>query len=148
MNQRGFSLIEILTVMIMVGIMVSIAIPRFGFTLSRQDVRGARNLFTTTHAKARASAVSRGRRTAFAIKNGELAILSAHPVTGAVDTVGSVDDLIERFGVTFTVDPSSRVTLVFDGRGLGTEATTTTVIVSKAGYADTISIAPLGRVIR
>lgn len=148
-NNAGFSIIEVLTVIIMVGILVAIAIPKFGSAVARQDLRGARNLITTMHAKARASAVSRGRRTAFAIDAGQLAILSANPITGAVDTVGrTVEDVVGRFGITYRVDPDTRDTLVFDGRGLGAETATTTIYIAKAGFADTITIAPLGRVLR
>lgn len=147
--ESGFSLIEILTVMAMVGIIVSMAIPRFGTTLARQSVRGARNTIGTMQAKARASAISRGRRTAFAIKGGRLAILSPHPVTGTVDYVGrTIDTVTARYGVTLSITPSTRDTLVFDARGLGTETSSTTIIISKSGYADTITFAPLGRVLR
>ena len=88
LDQRGFSLMEILTVMVMVGIMASFAIPRFGTTLARQSVRGARSLITTMHSRARNSAISRGRRTAFAIKDGVLAVRSSNPVTGTSELVG------------------------------------------------------------
>ena len=148
MNRRGFSLMEILTVMIMIGIMASLALPRLNSTLAKQSVRGARSAITTAHSRARNAAISRGRRTAFAIRNGVLVILSRNPVTGVVDTVGRTSDSVtSRFGVTFTVNPSTRDTLVFDSRGLGTEGSGTDIYVSKSGYADTVSISSLGRVL-
>jgi len=146
-SARGFSLIEILTVMVMVGIIVAMGIPKFGNTLARQNVRGARVLITTLHSRARNSAISRSRTTKLAIKNGYFLTLSANPVTGAIDTVsGRGDSVSARYGVTYSVVPSTRDTLVFDARGLGTEATATTIYVSKSGFADTITISPLGRI--
>lgn len=146
-TQRGFSLIEVLTVMIMIGIVSALALPRLGNTLAHQDVRGARAYITAAHARARASAVSRGRRTAFAIKNGVIAIRSQHPMTGVNEIIGgAVDTVTERFGVTLSIDPIARDTLVFDPRGLGMETTTTTIIITKRGFSDTIDIAPLGRI--
>jgi len=148
-SESGFSLIEILTVMIMIGIMAAMAFPRFGNTLTRQSVRGARNSIVTMHAKARASAISRGRRTAFAIAGGRLAIKSGNPVTNADELVGlTIDTVTTRFDVTLTFNPTTRDSLIFDARGLGTETTTTTIIIAKSGYADTITIGPLGRIIR
>ena len=147
--ETGFSLLEVLTVMVMVGIMVSLAIPRFGTTLARQSVRGARNSIVSMQAKARASAISRGRRTAFAIAGGRLAIMSQNPVTGTVDVVGrTIDTVTTRFGVTLAFNPTTRDTLVFDARGLGIETSSTTIIISKGGFADTITFGQLGRVLR
>jgi prepilin-type N-terminal cleavage/methylation domain-containing protein len=146
-DERGFSLIEILTVMVMIGIIVAMGIPKFGNTLARQNVRGARVLITTLHSRARNSAISRSRTTKLAIKNGYLLTLSANPLTGVIDTVGRRGDSVAaRYGVTYSVVPSTRDTLVFDPRGLGTEATSTTIYVSKSGFADTITISPLGRI--
>ncbi|MBI4500279.1 MAG: type II secretion system protein [Gemmatimonadetes bacterium] len=147
-NERGFSLLEVLTVMVMVGIIVAMGIPKFGTTMARQNVRGARQLITTMHSRARNSAITRGRSTKLLIRNGNLVILSANPVTGAVDTVGkTAEDVASRYSVTFSVNPSTRDTLYFDARGMGTEASATTIYVSKSGFADTISISALGRII-
>ena len=148
MNKRGFSLMEILTVMVMIGIMASFAVPRFNSTLAKQSVRGARAAITTAHSRARNSAISRGRRTAFALKDGVLAVISRNPVTGTRDTVGKTTDTVTaRFGVTVTVNPSTRDSLIFDSRGLGTEASGTDIYISKSGFADTISISSLGRIL-
>ena len=147
-SERGFSLIEILTVMIMIGIISALALPRLGNSLAHQDVRGARAFIAAGHARARAAAVSRGRRTAFAIKNGVLAIRSQNPVTGTSELVGkTTDDVTARFGVTLSIEPNTRDTLVFSAKGLGLETSATTIIISKRGYADTLSIAPLGRIL-
>jgi Tfp pilus assembly protein FimT len=135
--------------MILIGIVSALALPRLGNTLAHQDVRGARTFITAAHARARASAISRGRRTAFAIAGGRLAIRSQHPLTGVVQLVGgTIDTVTDRFGVTLTIDPSTRDTLVFDPRGLGMENTSTTIIITKRGFADTVEIAPLGRIRR
>jgi prepilin-type N-terminal cleavage/methylation domain-containing protein len=147
LDQNGFSLMEILTVMVMIGIIASFAIPKFGSTLDHQSVRGAASEIATFHSKARNSAISRGRRTAFAIKSGVLAIRSLNPVTGVSELVGgTTDSVVGKFGVTMTVNPSTRDTLVFDSRGLGTEGSQTTIYVSKSGFTDTITISSLGRI--
>src|SRR5262245_56613312 len=111
-HESGFRLIEILTVMVMVGIIVAMGIPKFGNTLARQNVRGARVLITTLHSRARNAAISRSRSTRLVIKNGYFLALSANPLTGVVDTVGGRGDSVAaRYGVTYSVVLSTRDTL-------------------------------------
>jgi len=147
MNRRGFTLLEIVVVLAIIGVASVMVYPKVGTVLTRQDVRGARSLVSTMHAKARASAVSRGRRTALAIVSGKLVIVSNHPVSGARDTVGTVVNVASRYGVAFTVSPA-RDSLIFDSRGLGTETSATTIYVSKGGYTDSIAVSSLGRIQR
>ncbi len=52
-----------------------------------------------------------------------------------------------RYGIGFTVNPTGRDSLVFDPRGLGTETSNTQIYVTLMGYADTITISPLGKVL-
>ena len=70
-----------------------------------------------------------------------------NPVTGVSELVGgTTDSVVGKFGVTMTVSPSTRDTLVFVSRGLGTEGSQTTIYVSKSGFTDTITISSLGRI--
>lgn len=147
MNGKGFTLIEIVLVLAIIGIASAIAYPKLGGALTKQNVYAARGTLTTMHAKARASAMSRGRRTALALQGGNLVIISSHPVTGVRDTVGTPINVVQRYGVTFVTNPS-RDSLIFDSRGLGTETSSTSMVVSKGGYADTVQIAPMGRIVR
>jgi hypothetical protein len=65
-------------------------------------------------------------------------------VTGAVDTVEQ-RDLFGSYGVTVT---STRDVLVFDPRGLGTEGSATTIVVTRSGYSDSLQITPVGSIVR
>ena len=147
-RSRGLTLIEMVIVMTLIGLISAIAYPKLGSTLTRQDINGARSMITTMHAKARAAAVSRGRRTAMALTAGNLVIISRNPVSGVADTVGTPENVRQRYGVSVTVNPSNRDSLIFDSRGIGTESATTWVYVTKGGFADTIEVAPLGRIKR
>lgn len=144
MNRSGFTLIEALVVIVLIGIVGAFAFPRIGRELERQNVRSARAALTTMHAKARATAIQRGRAVALVCQNNELFILSQHPVTGAVDTVDR-RDLMANYGVTLA---ATRDSLVFDPRGLGMEGGATTMVVSRSGYADTVRITPVGSIVR
>jgi prepilin-type N-terminal cleavage/methylation domain-containing protein len=142
---RGFTLIEVLIVMVVVGIMLSIAVPRFGDSITRGNVHAARNLVVSRHATARATAVQRARPTRLVFNGGNLVIRSQHPVTGATQTIGAPEGLNSHYGVTFY---ATRDSLVFDARGLGMESGVTTIVVSKSGYADTVQISSMGRVLK
>ncbi len=145
MTRRGFTLIEVLIVIGLVGVMAAFAVPRIGRTLARQSVRSARGAVETLHSKARAISIQRGRRAAL-VFNGDVAVIvSRHPVTGAVDTIGNPEDLHSRYGVTCT---TSRDTLLFDPRGVGMESGNTTISVQKGPYVEGIVISSLGRVLR
>jgi prepilin-type N-terminal cleavage/methylation domain-containing protein len=145
MNQRGMTLIEIVIVIVLIGAMAGYAIPRIGDAITKQNVRSARTLFVSMHARARATAIQRGSRTQLVVSNGQLRIVSFNPVTGASESVGNLEDLGQRYGVT--VSPST-LTLTFDPRGIGTEASQTEVTIRKGSYTSRIVISPAGRVIQ
>lgn len=145
MNRRGFSLMELLIALGLIAVMAALAVPRIGNALQRERVRSARGAVETMHAKARAAAIQRGRRAALVFQNNRLLVLTRHPVTGALDTVGSVEDLNSRYGVTIA---TSRDTLMFDPRGLGMESGDTKIAVRKGAFTEAMVISSLGRVLR
>jgi prepilin-type N-terminal cleavage/methylation domain-containing protein len=144
MGRRGFSLIEMVTVILIIGVMAAFFFPRIGGELDRRNVRSARSAVTTMHAKARATAIHRGRAVTLERNGNQLLILSTHPVTGVVDTVEQ-RDLYGNYGVTLA---ATRDVLVFDPRGLGTEGSSTTFVVTRSGYADSVWITAVGSVVQ
>jgi prepilin-type N-terminal cleavage/methylation domain-containing protein len=145
MNNHGMTMTELVIAIVMIGTLTAVSVPRVGDALVKHNVRSARSAVVTMHSKARASAVQRGRQAVLRLAGGNLVIESPHPVTGIADTVGTVEDLSGRFGISLS---STRDSLVFDPRGLGTEAGSTTIVVQAGALADTIVISPVGRVLR
>ena len=60
MSRKGFSLIEMITVVVLIGIIAAIGFPRLRDALEKQNVRSAKALIATMAATARGAAIQRG----------------------------------------------------------------------------------------
>jgi prepilin-type N-terminal cleavage/methylation domain-containing protein len=145
MTVRGFSMVELMMAIVVMGATTGMSYPLLSHVISAQDVQSASNAIVTMQATARAAAIRRGSTVVMDIAGGKIVIRSNDPVTGVPDTVGTVEDIAARYGVSVL---TSRDSLRFDPRGLGTELSTTVVYVWNAAHADTLQISRLGRVLR
>ena len=141
---RGFTLIETLLVIVIIGTLTTFAFPFLRKGQDRASLRSATDAIAGMHAIARAVASHRARRTVFELGSGVMVIRSTDPLTGAVDSVGAVENMNQRFTVDVT---STRDSLVFDARGLGTETSETYIYVRRGSLADTLRVTRLGRVL-
>ncbi len=60
MARRGFTFIEMMTVVVLIGIIAAFGIPRLRGSLERQNVRNSKAAIATLVATARSVAVQRG----------------------------------------------------------------------------------------
>lgn len=146
-TDRGFTAVEMVIVIVLVGIMMAVAIPYFRGATTKGAVGGAMDAISSLHAVARATAIQRGRTARLVLlTSASTALVVANSSSGTgVDTVGSVENLGSRFGVTFT---TTRDTLTFTPRGVGSDLSGTTIIVAKSGFQDTITVSAAGRLTR
>lgn len=143
MNRRGFTLIELIVTVGIIGLLVAIGVPRLADAFRRQSVVSAREAVIAMHSAARANAVQRASRTLLEIRGNTLRIYSRNTLSGAFQQVGAATDLGNRYGVAVQ---STSDTLWFDPRGLGIAATATRITVTKGEYRQSVVISPLGRV--
>lgn len=145
MRRSGFSLIEMLLVVVIIGIVSLVGLPKLREALIGTSVRGARSRVVAMYSQARAAAIDANRKSALIVRNGSAWVTRLKAVGAGVDTVGSVQSLAAQFGVTVTASQDS---VPFDPRGvvLGGLGTPVTVVVARDGSADTVTINGLGGV--
>jgi prepilin-type N-terminal cleavage/methylation domain-containing protein len=145
--RMGFTLIESLLVVLILGILVLLGYPRMSAGMTSASVRGARTTLVNLLAKARTAATQANRITLFKVEGNNAFVLMRPrllPGAGNADTLGAVERLGDSYGVTVTATIDS---VRFDPRGLATGfGTGTTFLVSRNGKTETITIDGLGRV--
>ncbi len=142
----GFTLIEMIMVIVVAGIMLAVAIPTFMRFSDRNALNSAAVAVSSLHARARISAIQRGRSTTLQLSpsTNQMWITSLKTTGSGTDTLGSVENLNTRFGLTFT---STSTSITFTPRGVSTATSATTIILSKGTKKDTLTITAAGRLI-
>ncbi|HET7602669.1 MAG TPA: type II secretion system protein [Gemmatimonadales bacterium] len=139
MRRNGFTLIEMMIVIVIMGIMLAMAMPKLHDWSSSADARGARTAATTLLAKARAAA----------IQNNQVTTASFNGTSGAVVTVATNDTLQQvamgsEYGITMS--PSSW-SVTYDPRGIGSYQYPVTVTFTKSGKSSSLTVSGYGRVV-
>ncbi|HEX6644495.1 MAG TPA: prepilin-type N-terminal cleavage/methylation domain-containing protein [Gemmatimonadales bacterium] len=144
-QRRGFTLIEVMIVIVVGGLLFLIGLPRLRDAVVRNNVYQSRVAVSALYARARAVSIEQGRLGYLARNGNRLMILVRIAPTGAAwaDTVGVVENLNTRYGVTVT---STTDTIRFDPRGFGLNGTTESIAVARDGIADTVFISAFGRI--
>lgn len=147
-RQDGFSLIELLIVVTMIGILTAMVAPSIRRGMIRNEVFNARNAIANLYTAARLTGIQTTRRVVLK-RTGDVVHVAAWPrldgAGGATarDTIGAVLDLNDRFGVTLTVNTDS---IVIDPKGFG--GATLNWVVTRGGFTDSVRVNNLGVVLR
>ncbi len=149
MRTRGFTFIEVLIVMVLIGIIAALGIPRIRDAIQKNNVRGARAALGTLVAKARGAAVQRGCRSAIHFTSGTAGTvwITACKVSNSAltDTLGSVEQLAVRYNLTLTAGADS---VTFMPNGVSPDNTLTVLRVASSGITDSVMINQVGKVVR
>ncbi len=147
MNRRayGFTLIEVLIVVVVGTILTSMAVKGFGTVLGQTSTRQARNVFVGLVARARAQAIESGQTMAV--------VTSATGDSVSIVAQGTVLETV-RFGTEMDVDiqAASDVTQLcmnakgYADTGCNSFSSAVTMAFVQGTEADSVEILPMGQV--
>jgi prepilin-type N-terminal cleavage/methylation domain-containing protein len=144
MGRKGFSMIEMIVVVILIGIIATIGFPRLRDGLEKQNVRSAKALIATLAATARGAAIQRGCSATLNLTVDSIWVSACgvNPPAASVQ-VGTKKLVGDDFSVTLS---STAASVVYDPRGISTVFQPTTVYVTGPQYSDSVVINEVGRV--
>lgn len=144
-TKNGFTLMELVVVIVLIGLGTAIAVPRIQNVMVRQSVRGARQTVAVQLAQARGAASHRGCRSVLHFNATDRTTwVTSCGINGgaAVDTVGHVKRLADTYGISLAATVDS---LVYMPTGVTAGGAWNTVMFAKGGVRDTLMVTPLGR---
>jgi len=138
--RRAFTLLELVTVLAVIGILAAVTIPRAARYVDGIAVHGAASEVSTACTLARHLAIQRSARASVGFDSAAASIaVHVGPDTVRVLHLGRVHGIRLR---------ATRAAIAYGPTGLGYGASTATVIVARGSAADTIYVSRLGRVRR
>ena len=142
-QHRGFTLVEILVVITIVGILLSVVVPRYGSVAAAMRVHSAKQEMSSMLTQARATAIQTDR-TVQVIRSNNLVTLVS--VNGAIRTTISQQDLGTQFGITLS---STKDTVGYDSRGMvAGNSVTLKFVVTNGVTRDSVCLMALGTISR
>jgi prepilin-type N-terminal cleavage/methylation domain-containing protein len=150
-DSRGFSLLELLTVLVVAGVLASLAMPRLDAMVSRARTRGALDQVSADVYLARNVAVREGQRTELRFRRRADRPECHQPrydlvVRTSPERVVKVTRLELGSGACLQVGAVDN--MVFNSRGLPAGFNNRKVRVENRGHADSVTYSLLGRTIR
>jgi prepilin-type N-terminal cleavage/methylation domain-containing protein len=131
-RRSGFTLPEILIVIVMISVLALVAIPRFATANGKRHMESARMRIAAALATARQAAIQKGQTVQFKIADNRVTVIASGTTTNLISPV-PLDTLykvtVSNVGNPFTVDYSSR--------GFGNlSSATTKIVLSRSGVSD------------
>jgi prepilin-type N-terminal cleavage/methylation domain-containing protein len=145
-RRDGFTMIELLTVMVIAAIMVSLAVPAFGSYIDQTRTQSAMNRIVADVAYARLLATQQGRRTAIRFSPDGTYTLDTLTTAGTWSAARTVQPDEDMNGVVLS---GGTTALEFSSRGLVTNHSNEVFLkVTRNEARDSVFISPAGRVYR
>jgi prepilin-type N-terminal cleavage/methylation domain-containing protein len=141
-QRKGFTLIEIITVCVIMGVVMMMALPKYGNMNDRNQIRSAKDGLAARISAARAAAVASGKPATFALLGDTMRVTLRS--NGVTTTKGADVNMYKQFGVTMT---SGNANVVFDGRGMANQ-TAIKIKFTRGSLNDSLCVSKLGLINR
>jgi prepilin-type N-terminal cleavage/methylation domain-containing protein len=147
MKNAGFTLLEIMVVVILIAILTTLALPKLTTAAQKSNIRSTRLELSTMVTRARAAAIQRGCVDSLHINSTQAWVTACKVVGTGRDTVGPLDQIGKRFGVTLS---SGKTNYGFDPRGILVGFSGGTIVITgtggSAGFSDSVVVNNVGKV--
>jgi prepilin-type N-terminal cleavage/methylation domain-containing protein len=118
-RRRGFSLVEMLIVVVMISVLTLIAVPKVALYRDRTNVNAARERIESAISTARAAAIHKGHIAFFTTSGNWMSVWTWDPNTGAMTQQVSWINLTSLYsGVTVQVGGAGWSSVYFEPRGV------------------------------
>jgi len=149
-SRRGFTLPEILIVIVMISVLSIVAIPRFAVANGKRHMQSAKMRVAAAAATARAAAIQKGQQVRFMVKSSRVTVIAITPPKDTTVLISPVplDTLynVKASGTTFTSTSDSLV-VSFSSRGFASLDGAATITLKRSGVpTDSVVITKTGMV--
>ena len=148
MKRSGFTILEMVIVVVLIGIIAAIGFPKIRRSLDKANVRSARAAVGTLASMARSAAIQRGCPGVIHFLATNATVWVTTNCAAKVDTVSGVQQLTTRFKVTLV---ASRDSVRYDPRGLSLDNLGGNTVIKFTGSVgsnvDSTVINQLGKVV-
>jgi prepilin-type N-terminal cleavage/methylation domain-containing protein len=140
--RRGFTLPEILIVIVMISVLALVAIPRFASANNKRHMESARMRIAASIATARAAAIQKGEAVRFKIANNRVTV----KLVSTADTT----DLVTPVPInTLYSVTTNDITIDFTSRGFANLSSGSTIMLTRPGVSnDSVRVTKTGMVQR
>lgn len=147
-RRRGFSLIEVLIVIVLLGVMARMVLPALSDLRSRSGLRSARSLVLASLSAARAAAIQKGKPAILSMSNGTLTVNALSGLRADSVQIQGPVNLNRVTGVVIAPLNGSPTQLVYDSRGLVTPVrnTISRYELRMGSRADTVCVTGSGTI--
>jgi prepilin-type N-terminal cleavage/methylation domain-containing protein len=144
--RRGFTLPEMLIVIVMISVLSIVAIPRFAVANGKRHMQSAKMRVAAAAATARAAAIQKGQQVRFMIKNNRVTVIAITPPKDTIKLISPVP-LDTLYGVRVTSGITDSLVVNFSSRGFAALDNGTTIMLKRNGVpADSVVITKTGMV--
>jgi prepilin-type N-terminal cleavage/methylation domain-containing protein len=151
-DRSGFTLFELLTVIVLMGIVLALAYPRMSSMATSASVRTARGAMITAVNVAKSSAVTSGKCGYLKLTASSVTVFTTPCQGGTQITIVSNRNFNSDYGVTVTLQKGSGSVLTadslgFDPRGIPLNTAVSSVFtIAKNGATKTVTVGNYGRI--
>jgi prepilin-type N-terminal cleavage/methylation domain-containing protein len=140
-TRRGFTIIELLIVLSIVGVLLAVVVPRYGAISGAMKVHSAKQEIATMLAQGRATAIQTNRTVKVIRSANFVSLVSVGPGSSMLILQ---QDLGSQFGVTVS---ATKDTVAYDPRGLvAGNSVTLKYVVTNGVTRDSVCVMALGKV--